>query len=159
MSDKIEQQNAARLQYITFRSGEQEFGADIMAVREIRGWTQTTSLPHAPSYVCGVINLRGVVLPVVDLSARLGRAMTETSSKHVIIVVKAAERTIGILVDAVCDILTVSPGEIQPTPELARDEQATFVEGIAILDTRMVTVLNIVRLAESLVGASEEIAA
>ena len=68
-----EQTQQARRQFITFLSGEQDFGADIMCIREIRGWTETTPLPHAPDYVRGVINLRGVVLPVVDLKARLGK--------------------------------------------------------------------------------------
>src|ERR1700742_1433713 len=115
-----------RRQFITFRSGEQEFGAGIMAIREIRGWTETTPLPHAPDYVRGVINLRGVVLPVVDLKARLGLGRTQADPKHVIVVVQAGDRTIGILVDAVSDILTVTGGEIQPTPELARENDAGF---------------------------------
>lgn len=140
-------------QFITFHSGEQEFGADIMAIREIRGWTQTTALPHAPDYVCGVINLRGMVLPVVDLKARLGRGPTEVSAKHVIIVVRCGEQTMGLLVDAVSDILTVTEGDVQVTPELARDSQAEFVDGIAVLDARMVTILNMERLAAMLVEA------
>jgi purine-binding chemotaxis protein CheW len=100
-----------------------------------------------------------VVLPVVDLNARLGRERTEANAKHVIVVVKAAERTIGLLVDAVCDILTVTQADIQPTPELARDAHAEFVEGIAIIEQRMVTVLSIDRLIASLVGTPDEIAA
>src|ERR1700743_1463898 len=105
---KPEETNQSRRQYITFRSGEQDFGADIMAIREIRGWTETTPLPHAPEYVRGVINLRGVVLPVIDLNARLGRGPTAADIKHVIVVVEAANRTIGLLVDAVSDILAVT---------------------------------------------------
>src|ERR1700744_955992 len=119
--------NQGRRQFITFRSGEQEFGADIMAIREIRGWTETTPLPHAPLYVRGVINLRGVVLPVVDLKARLGREATDANPKHVIVVVETEDRTIGLLVDAVSDILTVTAAEIQATPDLARDGTAAFL--------------------------------
>ena len=114
----------SKRQFITFRSGEQEFGADIMTIREIRGWTETTPLPHAPVYVRGVINLRGVVLPVVDLKARLGATPTDANPKHVIVVVETGDRTIGLLVDAVSDILTVTAGDIQTTPELARDGSA-----------------------------------
>lgn len=144
--------NGDRRQFITFRSGDQEFGADIMAIREIRGWTETTPLPHAPDYVRGVINLRGVVLPVVDLKTRLGLGITETNTKDVIVVVQAGERTAGLLVDAVSDILTVTCAEIQPTPELARDRGAAFVEGIAVLSERMVTILSMDRLISSLIG-------
>ena|ERR1700760_331801 len=150
---------AIRRQFITFRSGDQEFGADIMAIREIRGWTETTPLPHSPDYVRGVINLRGVVLPVVDLKARLGLGVTEAHPKHVIVVVQAGERTIGILVDAVSDILTVTGGEIQPTPELARETDAAFIEGIAVLSERMVTILSMDRLIASLVSAETALAA
>lgn len=148
-----------RRQFITFRTGEQDFGADIMAIREIRGWTETTPLPHAPDYVRGVINLRGVVLPVVDLKARLGLGLTDANSKDVIVVVQAGERTIGLLVDAVSDILTVTAGEIQPTPELAREADAAFIEGIAVLSERMVTILSMDRLIASLIGAQTALAA
>ena len=150
MSDEKNTSNQSRRQFITFRSGDQEFGADIMVIREIRGWTDTTPLPHSPDYVRGVINLRGVVLPVVDLKARLGRGRTEANPKHVIVVIKAGDRTIGLLVDAVSDILTVTSADIQPTPELARDGQAEFVEGIAVLDQGMVTILSMERLTASL---------
>ena len=143
---------STKRQFITFHSGEQEFGADIMTIREIRGWTQTTPLPHAPDYVCGVINLRGMVLPVVDLKARLGRSATHVSAKHVIIVVRCGEQTMGLLVDAVSDILTAAEHDIQVTPELARDGQSEFIDGIAVLDERMVTILNMERLAATLVG-------
>lgn len=150
MSDTPEIKSQDRRQFITFMSGEQEFGADIMVIREIRGWTDTTPLPHAPEYVRGVINLRGVVLPVMDLKALLGRGQTDANVKDVIIVVKASDRTIGLLVDAVSDILTVTCADIQPMPELARDEQGAFVEGIAVLDNRMVTILSMDRLTASM---------
>lgn len=152
MSDKQQGANEVRQQFITFISGEQEFGANIMAIREIRGWTEATPLPHAPDYVRGVINLRGVVLPVVDLKARLGRGITDANPKHVTIVVQAGERTIGLLVDAVSDILTATAADIQPTPELARDAQSAFVDGIAVLDKRMVTLLSMEKLTASLAG-------
>jgi len=150
MNDLAEQNNQSQNQFVTFRSGEQEFGADIMAIREIRGWTPTTPLPHAPDYVRGVINLRGVVLPIVDLKARLGFSATEANAKHVIVVVKCGNRTIGLLVDAVSDILTTTAAEIQPAPEIARDEACQFVNGIAVLGYRMVTILEMNVLTESL---------
>jgi purine-binding chemotaxis protein CheW len=142
----------SRRQFITFRSGTQEFAADIMAIREIRGWTETTPLPHAPHYVRGVINLRGVVLPVVDLKARLGLGTTDANPKDVIVVIQSGERTIGLLVDGVSDILTVTASDIQPTPELAREADSEFVEGIAVLSERMVTILSMEKLIASLVG-------
>jgi len=138
-----------RRQYITFLATGQEFAADIMTIREIRGWTDTTALPHVPDFVRGVINLRGMVLPVIDLKARLGLGQTEATAKHVIIVVNAGERTIGILVDAVSDILTVTSSEIQSVPDVMRESQNEYVEGIAVLDGRMVTLLGMTKLTSS----------
>jgi len=157
MDDNAKDLHGPRRQFITFKSADQVFGADIMVIREIRGWTDTTPLPHAPDYVRGVINLRGVVLPVIDLKARLGRGLTDANPKHVIVVVKAGDRTIGLLVDAVSDILTATSADIQPTPELARDGQAAFVEGIAVLDQGMVTILSMDRLTQSLVDAADSL--
>jgi purine-binding chemotaxis protein CheW len=140
---------ADRRQYITFLATGQEFAADIMAIREIRGWTDTTALPHVPDYVRGVINLRGMVLPVIDLKARLGLGQTDATAKHVIIVVNSGDRTIGLLVDAVSDILTVTRQEIQAVPDVMRESQNDYVEGIAVLDGRMVTLLGMTRLTSS----------
>jgi len=156
MSEPIEQSSESHNQFVTFRSGDQEFGADIMAIREIRGWTPTTPLPHSPNYVRGVINLRGIVLPIVDLKARLGYSATETNAKNVIVVVKCGNRTIGLLVDAVSDILTTTAAEIQPAPDIARDETCQFINGIAVLGDRMVTILDMDVLTESLVTGMEQ---
>jgi len=93
---------------IAFRVGAQEFCVNIMSVREIRGWTQATPMPHSPSYVLGVINLRGAVLPIIDLSARLGMAPAVPTPRHVIIVAQFGEKIVGMLVEAVSDILTVT---------------------------------------------------
>jgi purine-binding chemotaxis protein CheW len=138
-----------RRQYITFLATGQEFAADIMTIREIRGWTDTTVLPHVPDYIRGVINLRGMVLPVIDLKARLGLGLTDATPKHVIIVVNSGERTIGLLVDAVSDILTVARDEIQSVPDVVREAQNDYVEGIAVLDGRMVTLLGMTKLTSS----------
>jgi purine-binding chemotaxis protein CheW len=133
-------------QYITFIANGQEFATNIMAIREIRGWTDTTKLPHVPDYVRGVVNLRGTVLPVVDLKARLGLGLTEATIKHVIIVVAAGSRTTGILVDAVSDIITLSAGDVQPPPDVMQNDDDHYVDGIAVLDGRMVTLLGIANL-------------
>src|SRR5262245_43928106 len=108
MSEELSKSDADRKELISFRIGKQEFCVDVMTVREIRGWTPTTPLPHAPQYVRGVINLRGVVLPVIDLGGRLGLQMAEPTARHVIIVARIAGQIVGLLVDAVCDILTVA---------------------------------------------------
>jgi purine-binding chemotaxis protein CheW len=129
-------------QYITFIANKQEFASNIMAIREIRGWTDTTPLPHVPDYIRGVVNLRGLVLPVIDLKARLGLGMTEATAKHVIIVINAGTRMTGILVDAVSDIITLAGADIQAPPEIMRETQDSYVDGIAVMDGRMVTLLE-----------------
>jgi purine-binding chemotaxis protein CheW len=132
-------QESVGQELISFRIGEQEFCVDIMAVREIRGWTQATPLPQAPSYVRGVINLRGAVLPIVDLSARLGLGATQPDVRNVIIVVRIGTRLVGLLVDAVSEVLTATAEMIQPTPDVSCDAVKMFIRGILALDGRMVS--------------------
>ncbi len=128
---------------ISFRIGGQEFCVDIMAVREIRGWAPATPLPQSPSYICGVINLRGAVLPIVDLGARLGFSQTVASPRHVIIVTQIGRQIIGLLVDAVSDILTVTEDNIQPTPDICSDMVRVFVRGLLTLDGRMISLVSL----------------
>jgi purine-binding chemotaxis protein CheW len=142
MSDDIVH-SGERRELISFRIGEQEFCVDIMAVREIRGWSPVTPLPHSPDYVRGVINLRGAVLPVLDLSARLGLGAVEPTARHVIIVARIGDRTVGMLVDAVSDILTVTDDMVQPTPDVACDTVRTFVKGIIAMDGRMISMISL----------------
>ena len=132
---------AANSELIAFRLGEQEFCLDIMSVRDIRGWTPTTPLPHSSHYVKGVINLRGAVLPVVDLAARLGFQPTEPSARHVIIITQVGNQTIGLLVDAVSDILTVANGSIQATPDVASELARAFMKGVIAMEGRMISLI------------------
>jgi purine-binding chemotaxis protein CheW len=132
-------QDSVGQEFISFRIGTQEFCVDIMTVREIRGWTPATPLPQAPGYVRGVINLRGAVLPVVDLAARLGLGDTKTSERNVIIVVRIGQRFVGLLVDAVSEVLTATSDMIQPTPDISCDAVRQFVRSIIALDGRMIS--------------------
>ena len=129
---------------IAFRIGAQEFCVDIMNVREIRGWTPATPLPRSPSYMKGVINLRGIVLPIIDLGARFGLATTEPTARHVIMVAHIGSRLVGLLVDAVSDILQMSEAAVQPTPDVASDRVKTFVKGIfAVEGGRMISLIDL----------------
>ena len=128
---------------IAFRIGDQEFTVNVMSVREIRGWTQAMPMPHTPAYVMGVINLRGAVLPIVDLSLRLGMKAAEPTARHVIIVIQVRDRIVGLLVDAVSDILTVSDDDIQATPEIATDIERTFARGILAIEGRMICLIEL----------------
>ncbi len=126
---------------IAFRIGEQEFCINIMAVREIRGWTLATALPHSPDYLRGVINLRGAVLPIIDLAVRLGLPSAEPTARNVIIVAQIEQQQVGLLVDAVSDILTLNEEHIQPTPDVASDLVKTFVRGLLPVEGRMISLL------------------
>jgi len=135
-----------RRELTSFRIGDQEFCVDIMSVREIRGWTPATPLPHTPDFVRGVINLRGAVLPIIDLAARLGLGVTEPEARSVIIVCRINNQMVGLLVDAVSDILTVTDDLIQPTPDVGCDQVRTFVKGIMAIDGRMISLISLDRI-------------
>ena len=135
-----------RRELISFCIGEQEYCVDIMSVREIRGWTPATPLPQTPAYLRGVINLRGAVLPIMDLAARLGLPGAELTVRSVIIVVKVDERLVGLLVDAVSDILSITDDLIQPTPDVACDKVKSFVKGLISMEGRMISEIAIERL-------------
>ncbi len=141
-------------EYIAVRVGAQEFCVDIMSVREIRGWTPATVLPHAPSYVRGVINLRGSVLPIVDLAQRLSFADTEATQRHVIIVVQVNAQIVGLLVDSVSEILSHSADAIHPMPDVATDSVKSFVRGMLAVDGRMIGLI----ILDSILPPSAEIA-
>ena len=129
---------------IAFRIGEQEFCVDIMSVREIRGWTPATPLPRSPSYMKGVINLRGIVLPIIDLGDRFGLKTAEPTARHVIMVAHIGSRMVGLLVDAVSDIVQLTDSTIQPTPDVASDHVKTFVKGIfAVEGGRMISLIDL----------------
>ncbi len=128
---------------IAFRVGRQEFCINVMMVREIRGWTAATALPRSPRYVKGVINLRGAVLPIVDLAVRLGLPGTEPTARNVIIVVMIGHQQIGLLVDAVSDILTTNDNNIQPSPDVSSDLVKTFVKGLLPVDGRMISLIGL----------------
>ena len=131
-------------QYVTFTVGAEEYGVNILAVREIRGWTQESRLPNLPDFVRGVINLRGIIIPIFDLRARFGGGPTEVTPRHVVVVIQVGERTRGILVDAISDILAIGAAEIKPPPDVdAGLIDAEYLSGLYTADSRMVTLLNV----------------
>ena len=138
MHDENELTNVAGEEFIAFRVGEQEFCVEITKTREIRGWSQATKLPHSPDYIIGVINLRGTILPIMDLSARLGMGSSSPSERHVIIVVQVRDKTIGLLVDSVSDILDVGPDHLRPVPEVSEDMSTEMFNRVIVIDKRII---------------------
>jgi purine-binding chemotaxis protein CheW len=133
-------------QFISFAIGDDQYGVDIMAVREIKGWSQINPLPGQPDYMRGVLNLRGAMVPIVDLRCRFGQGMTEATPLHVVIVTQIAGRPIGLLADQVLDIVDVEPARIQPVPRIAEAAQADFLSGLVNIDSGMVALIDLPRL-------------
>lgn len=136
-------------EYLTFTLGAEEYGVDILKVQEIRGVDQVTRLPDAPEFIKGVINLRGLIVPVVDmrLKFRLSQAVYDESTVMIVLVV--AGRTIGIVVDGVSDVLRLQPAQVRPVPDLGSAIDRQFLTGLGMIDERMLILLDIERLMTS----------
>ncbi len=145
-SDDGEIHDSETLQFITFRVGEEEYGVDIMSVLEIKGWSETTRLPNSPEYMKGVINLRGVIVPIFDLRLRFSMGDTEVTKTHVVVIVSIEGRDVGILVDAVSDILTIYEHDIRPIPDVDESSRSEFLKGLVTVNERMVSLLDIEKL-------------
>ena len=128
---------------ISFEVAGQLFGLDITAIREIRAWSPVTRMPGVPHYVAGMANLRGAILPVIDLAARLGWAKTEADERHAIIVVHNNGKSCGLIVESVSDLVQLDADALQPPPGIGDDAITVFIEGLAAIDDRMVMVLNL----------------
>jgi purine-binding chemotaxis protein CheW len=134
------------VQFISFTIGDDYYGVDIIAVREIKGWSEITRLPEQPAYMRGVLNLRGAIVPVIDLRCRFGQGMTEPTPLHVLIVVLIGQQLVGLLADSVSDIVAVDPAGIKPVPRVAQHEGAGVLSGIATVDGKMITLIDLDRL-------------
>ncbi len=143
MSSNTAVSNENQREIVSFTIGDQGFCFDISYVLEIRGWTPTTVLPHAPAYVKGLMNLRGTVLPVIDLSMRLGLGSTEPSPRHVIIIVRIGEQTVGFLVQSVADILNVRDEEMKPTPDISGGEGKGFIKGVFTIGDELIRSIDV----------------
>ena len=141
-------------QYVTFTNGDRHYGAEIMRVREIRQWSPTSELPNQPHYTRGVLNIRGEVIPVHDLRARFGGAFTEATESHVILIVNIGEQNVGILVDAVSDIVNVAASEIRPVPQGAQDGGGDAIMGLVSKNDNMIALIDISRLFPNCLAAA-----
>jgi len=137
-------------QYLTFILADEEYGVDILRVQEIKGWNGATPIPNTPDYIMGVINLRGTIVPIIDLRRRFGMEPMEFGPMTVVIVLRVQgeerERTMGIVVDAVSEVYNVKPDEMKPPPDLGDAMETQFIQGMATVDEKMVILLNIDRL-------------
>lgn len=135
-------------QFLTFVLGDEHYGVEILQVQEIRGFTPVTPLPNSPAYVRGVINLRGTIVPVVDLRLKLGLPERAYDRFTVVVVTTVGTKIVGLIVDAVSDVMTFEDKSIQPAPTLGDGQQAPLAQGIARLDDRLVVLLDLVRVLD-----------
>lgn len=119
-------------EFIAFMVRGRQFCIDITSIREIRGWNSATKLPHVPDYVVGVVNLRGTILPIIDVSARFGLGDCEPSPQSVVIVAQVGDRLAGMLVDSVSDILQVDPDDIRELPDMDTPVGAEFLRQVIL---------------------------
>ncbi len=137
---------AASTEFISFAIGDEQYGVDIMAVREIKEWSGVTQLPNQPDYMRGVLNLRGVMVPIIDLRCRFGQGLSDATPVHVVIVVQVGNKTVGLLADRVLDIVSVEASRIQPVPQVSRSSQANFLSGLVTVDETMIALIDLPKL-------------
>ena len=134
---------AATHQFLTFALGQEEYGVEILKIQEIKGFSAITPLPNAPAYVKGVLNLRGTIVPIVDLRKKFGMPEEAYTTFTVIVVVRVQGQVMGFIVDAVSDVLTVTGADIQPTPDLQGQVDTSFLTGLAKAGEKLVILLDI----------------
>ena len=144
----------ANKKYLTFVLATEEYAVDILRVQEIKGWNKVTKIPNTPDYICGVINLRGTIVPIIDLRLRFSLEEQTYGAMTVVVVVKVVsdknkERIMGIVVDAVSDVYDVPENQIKPPPDFGSVISTEFVKGLATVDEKMVIILDIDRLLNS----------
>ena len=140
---------AKDLQIVGFRIGRETFGVPISLVHEIVRPPEITNVPHAPEYVEGVMNLRGRIVPVIDLRRRFGGAATETSRKNRVLVVDVESRAVGLIVDSASEVLKISDAQIEPPPNVLTDAATSYVTGVAKYQGRLIILVDLRRILQS----------
>jgi purine-binding chemotaxis protein CheW len=146
-------------QFISFAIGDDQYGVDIMSVREIKGWSQITRLPRQPDYMRGVLNLRGIMVPIIDLRCRFGQGMTEATALHVVIVVQIGTRHVGLLADRVLDIVGCNASQVQPVPRIAQGSRVDFLSGLVTIESGMIALIDLSHILTVSVAEGAEIGA
>ena len=145
--------DASGAQYLTFTLDGEEYGVEILRVQEIKGWMPVTRVPNTPSYMQGVLNLRGTIVPIIDLRMRFNLDKADYTPVTVVIVLTIRDgerrRTLGVVVDGVSDVVTVDRDELKPPPDFGTSVNTDFIDGVATADEKMIMLLDIDRLLTS----------
>jgi len=136
-------------EYLTFRLGNEEYGIDILKVQEIRGYDAVTAIANAPAFIKGVINLRGIIVPIVDLRIKFGVGSAHYDQFTVVIILNIGKRVVGVVVDSVSDVLTLTSQQVKAAPEFATTLNTEYITGLGTVDERMLILVDIERLMSS----------
>lgn len=147
---------SSAVQLISFAIGDEQYGVDIMAVREIKGWTEIMPLPGQSEYVRGVLNLRGAIVPIVDLRCRFGQGLTKAGPLHICIIVQIGEKPIGLLADRVLDIVSLDASEIKPEPRVTQSQRVSFLSGLVTTETGMIALIDLPNLLAEHLGEDKK---
>ncbi|MGM0541982.1 MAG: chemotaxis protein CheW [Pseudomonadota bacterium] len=148
IQEQIDQSTNNTDQVLSFILGHEEYGVDILRVQEIKGWEKTTPIPNTPNYVMGVINLRGAVVPIIDLRVRFGLQNITYNDTTVVIIVRSedsagTQKIMGLVVDGVSDVYTINKKELQIAPEMTGAVQSEYVDGLATINSQLVIILRV----------------
>ena len=136
-------------EYLTFRLGNEEYGIDILKVQEIRGYDAVTAIANAPAFIKGVVNLRGIIVPIVDLRIKFAVGEARYDQFTVVIILNIAKRVVGVVVDSVSDVLTLAASQVKAAPEFATTLNTEYITGLGTVEERMLILVDIERLMSS----------
>lgn len=149
MKDEQKKAETARLEFLTFTLGDEHYGLDIMKVKEIRGYEPVTKIANAPAFIKGVLNLRGDIVPIVDLRLKFAVGDAVYNEFTIVIMLHIGERIVGIVVDAVSDVVNIAADEVKPPPEFGVAFDSQYLHGLAPINNHMIILLNIEKLISS----------
>lgn len=149
MPDAEEHGNAHSRELLTFTLGREEYGIDILKVQEIRGYDAVTTIANTPPFIKGVINLRGIIVPIVDMRIKFNLGNVEYNQFTVVIILNIAHRVVGIVVDGVSDVITLTPDQLKSAPEFSSGLDTEYILGLGTVDQRMIIVVDIEKLMTS----------
>jgi purine-binding chemotaxis protein CheW len=149
MEGKTRVQAVERKEYLAFKLGSEEYCIDILKVQEIRGYDVVTTIPNTPVFMKGVINLRGIIVPILDLRIKLNLAKVEYDQFTVVIILNIQGRVAGVVVDSVSDVIALSADEVKPAPQLGAAIRTEYILGLATVDDRMLIIADIEKLTTS----------
>ena len=147
--NEIQGISAGGRELLTFTLGKEEYGIDILKVQEIRGYDAVTVIANAPEFIKGVINLRGIIVPIVDMRIKFHLGKVEYDQFTVVIILNVANRVVGIVVDGVSDVIALTPEQLKPSPEFGTSLDTQYITGLGTVDERMIIVVDIEKLMTS----------